>query len=725
MSHLDTLLAKIKEDNLDLDISLIEKAYEIASKAHEWKKREDWNDYITHPVEVAKIVLDLQPDTAMIVSAILHDTLEDTDLKKEEIEKEFWTDVANIVDWLTKVAKVESVWFERQVTSLRKMFIAMAQDLRVVFIKLADRLHNLQTIEHLASDKQKRIARETLEIYAPIAQRLGIYRLKTPLEEIAFRILQREDYDNISKQLAKFDISYIENVKKNVATVLHWEWCVDFKLLWRIKENYSIYKKMRRKKETDIRNIYDIFALRIIVDSIEDCYKVLWIIHKHWTPITERFKDYIAIPKTNWYRSLHTVVTWIWKQAWWVFRPVEIQIRTKEMHAEAEYWAAAHWSYKEWTSTEMNERYKNFISSLASLQQEIVDHSEFLNQIQLDALNKRIFVLTPNGEIKDLPEWATPLDFAFSVHTDLWLNCVWALINNKHASLSTPLQNWDIVKIVSRKNATPNPQWLNIVKTTHAKQSIKKWLEKQNEESLIQKWKDLLNEQLKKFWKNALDTNLSILQKYEWNNLTKKDRIKLLENIWNWKVSPYAVIKANVLSDTDISSLAANIKKISTTSKDTWTKDLWENKNNILIEWEIKNNIRIAKNCCNPQSWDKITAYVTRWSWFSIHKKNCSFARAADKARFLRAAWLSDIKEFFGILSISFDDTISNVYKILSLFEKFEISIDNMDLQKPVVWFSEIKISISFSEFYKVSSLIDEIKNLDWIYDVNTLKIEE
>lgn len=718
MNHLSELLKKIKEENFDLDIDKIEKAYLVASKAHEWKKRENWADYITHPIGVAIIVLDLKPDTATIVSALLHDTLEDTNLKKEEIEEEFWKDVANIVDWLTKVAKVESIWFERQVNSLRKMFISMAQDLRVVFIKLADRLHNLQTIEHLSSiDKRQKIAKETLEIYAPIAQRLGIYKLKQPLEEISFKILENENYESISKQLAKFDISYIEKVKKNVSIVLHNEWCTHFKLLWRIKEHYSIHKKMQRKRETNIREIYDIFALRIIVDNLEDCYKVLWIIHKNWTPMTERFKDYLAIPKINWYRSLHTVVTWIWKQSWWIFRPVEIQIRTKEMHAEAEYWAASHWSYKEQNVNDFNKTYQNFISSLSSLQQDIEDHSEFLNQIQLDALNKRIFVLTPNWEIKDLPEWATPIDFAFSVHTTLWLTCTWAMINNKHTSLSTHLQNWDIVKIISRKNWNPNPQWLNIVKTSHAKQAIKKWLEKLNEESLIQKWKDLLNEQLKRFWKNPLDSNLSILQTYEWNNLTKKDRINLLANIWNWKIGPYSIIKANVLP---LDNLTTKIKK------GYVTKDKNEENNDlVLVEWELKKNMRIAKKCCNPESWDKIFAYVTRWSWFSIHKKNCSFARSADKTRFLLASWISDEKEFFWILNISFTEHVWIIANIMSTLENFNIEINNINFSKKISWLSEIKIEIHFPEFKKISYAIDEIKNINWIQKVIILNIEK
>lgn len=724
MSYLDKLIGRIEEEKLtNLDLEKIKRAYYFAEKAHEWQNRKNREPYISHLVEVAIILLDLKPDTFTIVSAILHDIIDNTSVTEKDIEREFWYDVWKIVSWLTKVAKVELIWGERQVTALRKMFIAMASDLRVVLIKLADRLHNLKTISFSTKEKQRFIAKETLEIYAPISERLGIFKLKTPLEDISFSILEPDIYSKIETQVFKIKSDFISKVSKKISDVLQlWDF-INFEISWRIKWKYSIYKKMTKKWVDDIYDLYDIFAIRIIVNSIEDCYRALWIIHKNWTPLSHRFKDYIATPKPNWYRSLHSVVIWIWKELEDDFRPVEIQIRTKEMHLEAEFWIASHWSYKEWIKLDT---LSGFISNLVSLEKDIEDHSEFLNQIQVDALNKRIFVLTPQWDIKDLPEWATPIDFAFSIHGDLWLECVWTQVNNRSVSLFTPLKNWDTVKILTRKWAKPNPSWLPWVKTNQAKTAIKKWLNEQNLDSIFKDWKKMINDCLLKFWREKLDNNFSILKNYNWWKLSKKERVVLIENVWKGILLPIKAIEHIVVETrkTNFDDLYRG-KDPELYSKKTSSKgDLM--KADILIEWELNKNAKIVDNCCNPWPWDEIIWYVTRWTYIWVHKKFCPFISSADHSRFLKASWSTDPIEYTARAKVVFkkeDWILSWILKLLDIewlnFDRIEYT-NNLSPIEDVV-----EISVSFRDLNLFSIAVDEIKGFKWVIDFKMISLEQ
>lgn len=713
MKYYNDLLERIRLTNANLDLDVIERAFKMAYKAHEGVLRVDTQEYITHPVEVAKILLDFKPDTCMIASALLHDTIEDTNITKEDIESEFGSEIANIVEGLTKISKVEMIWFERQVSSLRKMFISMAQDIRVVFIKLADRLHNMQTIKKMSRDKQIRISQETLEIYAPIAVRLWIYKIKIPLESLAFQILYENEYNSINKQLARYDKSYIEWIIKLIETNLKNENIQEFRLSGRIKDEYSIYKKMKRKNEDNIDNIYDVFAIRIIVPTVEECYRVLGVIHKYWTPIQNRFKDYISIPKVNKYKSLHTTVTWIWKLIKWEFKPVEIQIRTQQMHIEAELWAASHWSYKEWETQWVDPKYLDFIKTLSEIEKNIEDHSEFLNQIQRDILHKRIFVLTPKWEILDLPAWATSLDFAFSIHSDVWLRCIWAQVNNKQVGLDNQLENWDVVRIITRKDANPSPSWLSITKTSWAKQKIRRWLDLQNSEESLRQWKKLFNEVLAKFWRKLLDSNLSIFRNYWGSILTIKERERKVQEIWSWKLSPLFALKNTVFPIKEKATYEPKPEII--TNKEPESKP-------VRIEWDLNENVAIAKNCCNPSTVDKIVWYVTRWGKISVHKVDCSFIVWADIKRLLRASWDWDQAYLTWCITINFGQG-KIINKIIALFEDNDFEIKAISCEKDIVHRYKLKIKVGFIDLAILSAILEKLKSIKGVKDTTLVRL--
>lgn len=708
MKYLDSLIEKIKILNLEkkIDLKEVEKAYYFAEKAHEWQKRDSWEDYIFHPVEVAKIVLDLKPETETVISAILHDVVEDTIFSIEEIEREFWKTVAEIVSWLTKVSKIDLSWDDRKIESLRKMFIAMAKDLRVVFIKLSDRYHNLSTISSLSRERQERIAKETLDIYVPVAERLGIYKMKTPLEDLCFEILEKDIFLKINEQIWRLWNNFMESSETRISEIIKWKNFKNFEISWRIKWIYSIYKKILSKKTEDISEIYDIFAIRVIVDSIEDCYRILWIIHKYYRPLSHRFKDYIATPKPNWYRSLHTVVIWLWKEFDNEVRPVEIQIRTKEMHFEAEYWVASHWSYKEWLKRDNQSR---FIKNLIDLESEIEDNDEFLRNIHIDVLNERIFVLTPSWEIKDLPKWATALDFAFGVHSDIWLRCIWAQVNWKWVALNKLLRNWDTVKINTRNEWKPNPLWLTFVKTARAKSEIKKWLSDQNRDAILEEWIKLLNNAFLKLWKPKLDKNYSILKEFRWKKLNKWEREDLVEKVWRWSISTIDIVKEVISSKYLISE-----KKEDKTEKEKNSKTKW-----IYFKWWGWSNYKIMETCCNPQEWDEILWYVWRWSSIWVHKKDCSFIKWADYKRFIKWYWEWWPVEYSADLEIEFLWLADNSWDIFDLFKIRWVSISrifyeedlNPKFQKLIIW-------VYFTNLNNFSILIEKINELDFIQDV-------
>ncbi|MBY0376562.1 RelA/SpoT family protein [Patescibacteria group bacterium] len=459
------------------DNELLLKAYEFAKRAHEGQKRMSGEPYFIHVVETAKNIAHLGMDTKTIVAGLLHDVLEDTEVSEEELEKEFGPDVLFLVKGVTKLGTVKYRGDERHVESLRKFFVAMANDLRVVIIKFADRLHNLNTLKHVREEKRRRIALESIEVYAPLANRLGMGKLKGEIEDAAFPFAYPKEYaqiEGIIKERTSMYEKNLQEVHERLEKELKKNGVKIVEISNRMKHKYSLWKKLQ-KYDMDIDKIFDIVALRVVTESIEDCYRILGIVHSIWKPMPGRIKDYIALPKPNGYRSIHTTVFTGTKGG-----IAEIQIRTKEMHAEAAYGVAAHFAYKERKTKKSSDKKSKFewIDELRDLQHVLVEPKKFLEHLKMDFFSDRIFIFTPKGDVVDLPEDSTPIDFAYSIHSDIGDHVIGAKINGKMSQIFTKLKNGDIVEITSKDSANPTSKWLEYVKTSIAKKHIKAYLEK-------------------------------------------------------------------------------------------------------------------------------------------------------------------------------------------------------------------------------------------------------
>ncbi len=485
---LNQLLNTVKNNNPKADLDMIRLAYDFAEKAHQGQKRATGENYITHSVATAQTLAEMRLPTNMIIAGLLHDVPEDTAITLEEIENQFGTEVAQIVRGITKLSNIKYRGMDRYIENLRKMFVAMAEDIRVIIIKFADRLHNLSTLYALPANKQQRIALETLEIYAPIANRLGIGELQAQLEDTAFKYAYPEEYtwvEQLIKQQTPGKEKTLNSMIKTLSRKLQNEEIEIVDIYGRNKHYFSLYRKLLRFNR-NINQIYDLVAIRVIVNNLADCYAVMGIIHSLWKPVKGRIKDYIAQPKPNGYQSLHTSVFGENHEI------VEFQIRTKEMNEQAEFGIASHWGYKE-NLKDQNKAKKDvaWVQDLVKWLKDIKDNDIFLEGAKIDVFQNRIFVFTPQGEVLDLPEGATPVDFAYHIHTNLGDQCHRALVNNQHVSLDTILKNGDVIQIIPDKNRKgPNPEWLNFVKTRAAKQRISAFKNKT--------WKDILTKFTKK-----------------------------------------------------------------------------------------------------------------------------------------------------------------------------------------------------------------------------------
>jgi len=662
--QIQTIIEKAKQNLPNLNEERILNAYHFAKKAHAGQKRRSGEPYIIHPLAVAYNLLSLDPDEDTIIASLLHDVLEDTNVKPETIKNNYGATILKLTQGVEKISKIHLQGKDRQIGSLRKMFLAMARDLRVIFIKLADRLHNMSTLDSMPQEKQKRMSEETLNIYAPIAGRLGIYHFKKPLEDLAFKYLYPDDFSDLKKEIEKLETrreKKIIRISRLLKTTLQ-KADFNFKISGRVKHNYSIYKKLQKKGNNTLEQIYDIFALRIIVETTGDCYAVLGEIHKNWTPLSYRFKDYIAVPKPNGYQSLHTTIIGLLsgKKA----QPVEIQIRTKKMHREAEYGIASHWAYKEQTSKERT----RWVQSLVDLEKSLQDNIEFEENLKKDTFGDRIFVLTPRGDIKDLPKDATPVDFAYSVHTEIGHHCVGAKVNEKIISLDYPLENGDVTEILTNKNSKPNQFWLNFVVTSHAKQRIKAWFRNQDVDKVIKAGKDFLNKQLKRLGHNELDPHLLLLKNYENKKLTSKEREHLLEKIGNGSLSPMLVVKKLFPKDT----LLAEKKSTDTTSFSHANKKLQPK---IIVSGEDIYQTKLAA-CCKPTHRDPIIGYVTRGNYISVHKKNCKMIqRLKHKERLIEVHWSNEKLKHRVNLICKIRDRIGIIHDITNIFALHNINI--------------------------------------------------
>lgn len=660
---------------------LLQKAYDFANKSHWSEKRLSWEPYIVHPVYVTKYLLMIKPWITTLQAALLHDVIEDTDVTWDEILDQFWPDVAFLCLGLEKVSKVRYKWEDRQIETLKKTFLAMGRDIRVIFIKLADRIHNIQTLKyHPKKEKQQRIAKETIKIFAPLAKRLWIEVFQTYLENWAFAILNPEEFNRIKKYLDKYyskvDISKLE---KKLEKLLEENDINHISISWRLKSPYRIYLKFEKYNTHDIMEIKDILAFRIILHKISDCYKTLGVIHGKYTPIIKKIKDYISLPKPNGYQSLHTTILWFYKT------PVEIQIRTDHMDNFAEYWVAAHFLYKEWSTNNINKKQLDWINKLKAMVQEYQEDEDknkwFFNVLDIDFLRQSVFVYTPKGKIIELPKWSTVLDFAFRIHTDVWFKFKSAIVNWKIVPINYKLRNGEIVDIKTFKNKYVIKQsWLDYVISPTSKAKIKSFINKQEKEKQIEIWLDYLNKKLREYNLPEVYSKSDKISK----NYNNKDLESLLIQVFNKNISPWKIIK-------DIYKLAD--KKEEKPIK----KEEWESiTNQVIIEDSPLYKYYFCPEC-NPTIKDQIIWKVTK-DWVKIHNLKCKALNSVNFEKLVEAHWKNQNRENYKVL-FRFDITwnLENVVPILNLIQGFSIKVLNINTfqdQDNKKDFMDVKVSI-------------------------------
>ncbi len=616
--------------------ALIERAYEFASKAHEGQKRLSGEDYICHPLAVVSILVELQGDAETLAAAMLHDVVEDTSTKLDDVKASFGEEVAKLVDGVTKLSRIEfRSRFEEQVSNLRKMFLAMAEDWRVVVIRLADRLHNLRTLDPLPLDRQKATARETLDIYAPLAHRLGIWRLKWELEDLSFKHLYPEDYKSLSRSIAARRVEreaavgvVIERLKERLI-----QEGIEAEVQGRAKNLYSIYRKMKGEGK-DLSEIYDLIAVRVVVNTVNDCYEVLGLCHTLWKPVPGRFKDYVAMPKPNGYQSLHTTVVGPRGE------PFEVQIRTREMDQTAEYGSAAHWRYKEGARAkdQVFEQKMSWLRQLVEWQREMTDAREFMEALRVDVFNDEVFVFTPKSDVINLPVGSTPLDFAYRIHTDIGNRCVGAKVNGKIVPLSHKLETGDIVEILtSKQSAGPSLDWLDIVETASARSKIRAWFKKLLREEDIERGEAALERELAKHGLALSAIVGTDIMKNVLDRLTYPDKENLYAAIAYGGISPTHV--ASRLREETQRLMPELLPQKEEPQKVVPRKPRGPEEA-VVIKGMSDILVRLA-HCCNPVPGDPIIGYVTRGRGVSVHRMNCpSLMGFADKERFIEASWV-------------------------------------------------------------------------------------
>lgn len=621
------------------DIDDIFKAYKFAEKLHEGQYRISEEPYIIHPFEVAKILADLRVDKNTVIAALLHDILEDTDTKPEEIEAAFGSDVLNLVEGVTKLGKYQfKSNEERQAENFRKMFVAMANDVRVIFLKLADRLHNMRTLNYMAQNKQQRIAQETIDIFAPLANRLGIGKIKAELEDLSLRYLSPEKYFEIAQLVAQKKIERdltVQLLIEKISTSLKQN-KINAEITGRAKHYYSIYKKMKRLNLA-FHDLYDITAVRVLVKDERECYEVLGVIHSQFKPIPGRFKDYIAMPKSNGYKSLHTSVLGPRQ------KPLEVQIRTSDMHNIAEYGVAAHWRYKESGSAKADSdsdiRF-SWMRKMVEMDKETVSADEFVENVKLDLFSNQVFAFTPMGDVIDLPQGATPIDFAYRIHSDVGNRTTGALINGRIAQLDTKLKNGDIVEMFTSKTGTPKLHWLNFTVTKQAQSRIRQWFKKHNKEEYIALGKNMIEVEITK----------AVFEEY-----SKSGELLKIAKVLNYHTleDMYAAVGNN---ETTVNKIANKLKKpvpVETTAFIT-TKQPKAHKNDIIgLEGMLYN---IAK-CCTPIPGEPIVGVVTQGKGVSVHRIDCNSLDGIPSERLMQIEWAQSGLNKTYITSIRIDVT--------------------------------------------------------------------
>ncbi|MCK4376883.1 MAG: bifunctional (p)ppGpp synthetase/guanosine-3',5'-bis(diphosphate) 3'-pyrophosphohydrolase [Actinomycetia bacterium] len=715
LQKLENIINKVKKYNPGVDYQLIEKSFKLADKKHDGQFRKSGDPFIFHPLGVADIVTDMKLDTISIVCSILHDVIEDTDVELSHVKKEFGKSAAIIIDGLTKINKISfKTVEEEQAENLRKMIIAMSEDIRIILIKLADRLHNMRTLNALSPERQKIKAKETLDIFVPLAHRLGMSQLEGELEDLSFRYLYPKKFNEIVHLVEQKQKERETQINKTI-DILNDKlrnFKIKAEITGRAKNFYSVYMKIT-KRGVIFDEIYDLTAVRVIVDDLKDCYGTLGIIHSLWKPIPGKFKDYIANPKFNLYQSLHTSVIGPGG------KPIEIQIRTWSMHKTAEYGIAAHWKYKEGKikdDKEFEERI-SWLREMLQWQKELSDPKDFMESLRLDLFHDEVFVFTPKGDVVRLPLGSTPIDFAYHIHTDVGHSCIGAMVNNRMVSLERPLRSGDIVEILTSKTiGKPSRDWLNIVKTARAKSKIKQWFRRREREEDRTTGRDLLSKNLRKQGLSLQSVGQYILseisQKFGFENIDT-----LLAQIGAGKLSAYQVTTKIINAISKSVELEEETIKPEEIIKEEVERGYTKS---VVVSGMEDLLIRLSR-CCNPVPGDDIIGYITRGRGISVHRTDCPNIQnlSQDAERFIEVMWDLTKPSLFKVeIGIDAIDRINLLRDITEVISDYNLNITNIAVKRKE---SEnevtIRLILEIGDVILLNKLLDDIKNIDSIYD--------
>ncbi len=713
MRRFEDILDRVESYNPSADLDLLRRAYIFSAREHRSQVRRSGEPYLVHPIEVAYILVDLELDTASIVAGLLHDVVEDTLTTIDIVREYFGADVAHIVEGVTKISKLQFASKEQaEAENLRKMILAMVDDIRVILVKLADRLHNMRTLQHLDRDKQERIARETAEIYAPLANRLGMGRIKTELEDLAFRYLEPEAWAALAQALdAKRRVSeaFIAEIRKKLEAALE-EAGIEAEIYGRIKSESSIYRKIRRQK-IDVDQVYDYVAFRILTDSIKDCYGALGVVHAMWRPVPGRIKDFIAIPKPNMYQSLHTSVMSE------VGQPFEVQIRTHDMHRIAEEGVAAHWQYKEGAKPPGEEETEKvaWLRHILEWQQETKDPREFLEMVKVDLYPDEVYAFTPKGKVMSFPRGATPVDFAYAIHTEVGHRLSGAKINGRLVPLRTPMGNGDIVEILTLPAAHPSRDWLALAKTSRARGKIRAWLNANERAKSVALGRELLEKELRRY---RLSPKAMMEGEQAAEALKKLGYAQMddfLAAIGYGKVTPHSLVAAALPPDQlhpKTEGVVARAVK----------KALGIGERRVKVRGLDEMMVTLAR-CCNPVRGEEIVGYITRGKGVSVHSLLCPNVRSLmfDPERRIDVEWDTDgvAGTLFDVkLALDVQDRQGLLAKIVSAIADEKANIRNVDAKTFEGNDARVSIVMAVTDRAQMDRVIARVRKLEGVRDV-------
>ena len=720
---IEDIIKKQKENYPKSNVDLIKKAYEFASKYHKGQCRKSGEPYMIHPLNVAYILAGLELDDETLCAALLHDVVEDTPVTHEDLVREFGETIAEMVAGVTKLGTLRyTTREEQQVENYRKMFLAMGKDIRVILIKLADRLHNMRTLKYLSRDRQIANAQETQDLYAPLANRLGIYSLKWELEDLSFKYLHPDEYHEIVVGLDRKReerLKFLDKIQEDLENEIK-DQGIKAEVTGRAKHLYSIYRKMKRDNKT-LDQIYDLFALRILVDTVKDCYAVLGIVHEMYTPMPGRFKDYIAVPKKNMYQSIHT--TLLGPKG----TPFEVQIRTWDMHRTAEFGIAAHWAYKEASNKGTKQSVVVTDDKLAWLretlewQKNTENPDEFLNTLKTELFEDEVYIFTPKGMIKVLPKGATPIDFAYSIHEQIGHKMIGCKINSKMMPIITPLRNGDIVEILtSEQSKGPSRDWLKFVKSSSAKTRINQWFKRAQRAENIEKGKDLLEREVKK-----IGIKYSDLVKAEWLQLAM-ERYKFASLDDLYASIGFGGISVNKLiarlldeyrkehEDQDFEQKIEELAK----AKPIRTKP---SKTGVVVKGIDNCLVKLSK-CCNPLPGDDIIGYITKGRGVSVHRTDCVNVKDLfnEEDRMIDVYWIDDVNGSYKVeVEVLANDRSGLLKDIIKQIESFKIKLSGMNTRTTKEGIAIIDIALEVENIDILNKLLNSLRNVESVYDVN------